>query len=227
MAESTPSPTPSDEPKDGPRPPRSRLWLWIVGALIIALVAAFFFSRARKPKAQAARGPGGGPPALMISTATARKGDIGVYVSALGVVTPVNTVAIRSRVDGQLVKVNYTEGQTVHQGDRLVEIDPGPYQAALTQAEGQLARDTALLENARVDMERYKEAFAKNAIPKQQLDTQIAAVHQYEGALKLDQGQIDNTRLQLAYAHILAPISGRVGLRLVDAGNIVHASDTT
>jgi len=162
----------------------------------------------------------------MVSTAMAKQGAIGVYVTALGFVTPVSTVAVKSRVDGQLVTVHYTEGQTVHQGDPLVEIDPGPYQAALTQAEGQLARDTALLENARLDLERYKEAFGKNAIAKQQLDTQMATVHQYEGALRLDQGQIDNARVQLAYSHITSPITGRVGLRLVDAGNIVRASDT-
>lgn len=149
-----------------------------------------------------------------------------MYVSALGVVTPVNTVAVKSRVDGQLIKVEYVEGKTVQKGDSLAEIDTAPFQAVLTQAEGQLARDQALLENARLDVERYKEAFAKNAIPKQQLDTQTAAVHQYEGAVKLDQGQIDNAKVQLAYCHIKAPITGRVGLRLVDAGNIVHANDT-
>jgi multidrug efflux system membrane fusion protein len=127
---------------------------------------------------------------------------------------------------GSGLKVRYTEGQTVHQGDPLVEIDPAPFEAALAQAEGQLARDTALLENARLDLERYKEAFAKNAIPKQLLDTQLSTVHQYEGAVKLDQGQVNNAKVQLAYCHITAPISGRVGLRLVDAGNIVHANDT-
>jgi multidrug efflux system membrane fusion protein len=129
-------------------------------------------------------------------------------------------------VDGQLVKVLYREGQPIHASDPLMEIDAAPFQAALAQAEGQLARDTALLENARLDVERYKEAFARNAIPKQQFDTQVATLHQYEGATKLDQGQVDNARLQLAYCHITAPISGRIGLRLVDAGNIVHASDT-
>lgn len=164
---------------------------------------------------------------LMIGTATAKKGDIGVYVSALGVVTPVNTVTVRSRVDGQLVKVNYEEGQMVRAGDALVEIDPAPFQAALGQAEGQLARDTALLENARLDLERYKEAYDRNAIPRQQLDTQGSAVRQYEGSVRLDQAQVDNAKVQLAYCHITAPISGRIGLRLVDMGNIVHASDTT
>jgi len=133
---------------------------------------------------------------------------------------------VKSRVDGQLMTVNYVEGQMVHAGDSLVEIDPRPYQAQLTQAEGQLARDKALLENAHVDLERYQIAFSKNAIPKQQLDTQVATVHQYEGTVKFDQGQVDNSNLQLVYSHIAAPISGRVGLRLVDPGNIVHASDS-
>jgi multidrug efflux system membrane fusion protein len=162
----------------------------------------------------------------MVSTAAAQSGDIGIYVNALGVVTPLNTVSIVSRVQGQIIKVNYQEGQLVHAGDPLVEIDPGPNQAALTQAEGQLARDAALLENARLDLERYQEAFASNAIPKQQLDTQVAAVHQDEGTVKLDQGLLANARVQLAYCYINAPISGRIGLRLVDVGNIVQASAT-
>jgi len=162
----------------------------------------------------------------MVGVAIAQTGDIGVYVNALGVVTPLNTVSVKSRVDGQLVQVNYLEGQVVHAGDALVEIDPGQNQAALLQAEGQLARDNALLENARLDLNRYQEAFAKNAIPKQQLDTQAATVNQYEGTVKLDQGQLDNATVQLAYCHITAPISGRIGLRLVDEGNIVHATDT-
>ena len=167
-----------------------------------------------------------GPPSIMISTVSAHRGDIGVYVNALGMETPVSTVSIKSRVDGQLMAVNYQEGQTVSKGDSLVEIDEGPYQAALTQATGQLARDTALLENERLDLKRYQDAYTRNAIPKQQLDTQVSTVHQYEGTVQLDQGQMDNAKIQLAYCHITAPFSGRVGLRLVDPGNIVHASDT-
>ena len=163
---------------------------------------------------------------VSISTAKGQRGDIGVYVNALGLVIPVNTVAVRSRVDGQLEKVLYQEGQLVKQGDRLVELDPAPYQAAVLQAEGQLARDQALLENARLDVERYREAFSKNAIAKQQLDTQVSTVRQYEGAVKLDNGQLETARVQLAYTKIQAPITGRVGLRLVDAGNIVHPNDT-
>jgi multidrug efflux system membrane fusion protein len=162
----------------------------------------------------------------MVSVTNAQTGDIGVYVSALGVVTPLNTVAVRSRVDGQLIKTLYTEGQFVKAGDPLAEIDPAAFEAALAQAEGQLARDSASLENARLDFQRYKDAFARNAVPKQQLDTQNSSVRQFEGAVKLDQAQVDNAKIQLGYAHIRAPISGRVGLRLVDAGNIVRANDT-
>ena len=141
--------------------------------------------------------------------------------------TPLSTVTVNSRVDGQLMSVNYREGQMVRKGEVLAEIDPRPFQAQLTQAEGQLERDKALLENAYVDLKRFQMAYSKNAIPKQQLDTQVATVHQDEGIVKLDQGVLDNATVQLAYCHITSPISGRVGLRLVDPGNIVHAADTT
>jgi len=170
--------------------------------------------------------PAPSPPAIAIAMATARKGDIGVYLSALGTVTPINTVTVQSRVDGQLLRVNYREGQSIREGDLLAEIDPRPFQALLTQAEGQYARDKALLENAYIDLDRFKQAYARNAIPKQTLDTQVATVHQLEGAVKFDQGQIDSAKVQLAYCRITSPISGRVGLRLVDPGNIVSASGT-
>ncbi len=131
---------------------------------------------------------------MQVATAVVRKGDIGVYGNYLGIVTPVYTVMVKSRVDGQLMSVNYVEGQMVHAGDSLVEIDPRPYQAQVLQMEGQLVRDQALLENAKVDLERYKIAYASNAIhaiPKQQLDTQVATVHQYEGTVQLDQGALE------------------------------------
>src|SRR6185503_18588678 len=166
------------------------------------------------------------PPGISITTAVAEQGSIGVYINALGSVSPLATVTVKSRVDGQLMTVNYREGQMVKQCDVLAEIDPRPFQAALTQAQGQFDRDKALLENANIDLNRYQIAYSKNAIPKQQLDTQVATVHQYEGVVKNDQGQIDNAKVQLAYCRITSPISGRVGLRLVDPGNIVHAADT-
>ena len=193
--------------------------------LPVALGLVIAVMGCHKDESSSAAAKKSGSPPVSVSTISARRGDIGVYVNALGVVTPVSTVAIKSRVDGQLLSVNYREGQEVREKDSLVEIDTGPYQAALTQAEGQAARDQALLENAKLDLQRYQEAFARDAIPKQQLDTQLATVHQYEGTVLLDQGLVDNARVQLGYCHITAPVSGRVGLRLVDTGNIVRAGD--
>jgi len=233
MSDSTSQPLQTEKSFARPTPPaggrKHRYWWWIV--ILILLIAGIFIvwrhrtsSSTTTASAGGRGGAGFGP--LMVSTVKAQTGDIGIYVNALGVVTPLNTVSIVSRVQGQITKIYYQEGQTVNVGDPLVEIDPGPNQAALLQAEGQLARDMALLENARLDLERYQEAFASNAIPKQQLDTQVAAVHQDEGTVKVDQGLLDNAKVQLAYCHITAPISGRVGLRLVDLGNIVQANAT-
>lgn len=207
--------------------PQSRKWPWIVAALVVALIVVIILRRGNSKSDAAAGGGrfGGAGQAVVIETATVKKGDIGVYVSALGTVTPFYTVSVHTRVDGQLTQVHYKEGQLVHAGDALAEIDSAPFEASLTQSEGELARDNALLENARLDLSRYQEAFAKNAIPKQQLDTQASTVHQYEGTVKLDEGQVTNAQVQLNYTHITSPITGRVGLRLVDPGNIVHASD--
>jgi multidrug efflux system membrane fusion protein len=196
--------------------------------LFIVAVTGFLVLQHRQKAtvAAAAKSAAPQPPGVSITTAVAQQGSIGVYINALGSVAPVYTVTVKSRVDGQLMSVNYREGQMVKQGDLLAEIDPRPFQAQLEQAQGQYQRDKALLENANVDLNRYQLAYSKNAIPKQLLDTQVATVHQYEGIVKLDQGQIDNANVQLAYCRITSPITGRVGLRLVDPGNIVHAADT-
>jgi multidrug efflux system membrane fusion protein len=203
-----------------------RQWVWLFVLLLIGVGAFFLFQHQGTGQATKAK-PAQPPSALSITTATAQKGNIGVYINALGSVTPLNTVTVKSRVNGQLMSVNYREGQIVKQGDVLAEIDPRPFQALLTQAQGQYERDKALLENAYIDLSRYQTAYSKNAIPKQLLDTQQATVHQDEGIVKNDQGVIDNAKVQLAYCQITSPISGRVGLRLVDPGNIVQSTDTT
>ena len=229
-------PPPSDESPEEPPPPpppvvqrrrRMRRPLLMFVLLLIAGLAGFFIlQRRQKVTVAAASKSQPAPPSVAISTAVAQQGSIGVYINALGSVAPVYTVTVKSRVDGQLISVNYREGQMVKKGDLLAEIDARPFQAQLEQAEGQYQRDKALLENANVDLARYQLAFSKNAIPKQQLDTQVATVHQYEGVVNIDQGQIDTAKVNLSYCRITSPITGRVGLRLVDPGNIVHAADT-
>lgn len=153
--------------------------------------------------------------------------DFEVWLTGLGTVTPLYTVTIKSRVDGEIMSVHFKEGQMVQKGDLLIEIDPRPYQVQLEQAQGQLQHDQALLKNAELDLSRYKTLIKKGAIPDQQLATQDALVLQYKASIVSDQSQVDNAKLQLIYARITAPVSGRVGLRLVDPGNIIHATDTT
>lgn len=211
-------------------------WLWLLILALISVGGYFYFFAPQKSETSAAtqsatgknggRRGGNGGQAMPVVTATAKTGDISIYLNGLGSVVPLNTVTVKPRVDGQLMRILFREGQVVKQGQPLAEIDPRPYQVQLTQAEGQYARDQALLKNAQVDLERYKTLFQQDSIAKQQLDTQEAQVRQYEGALKVDKGQIDSAKLQLTYAQVTAPASGRIGLRQVDQGNIVHASDT-
>jgi membrane fusion protein, multidrug efflux system len=162
-----------------------------------------------------------------VDAATAFKGNIGVYVTGLGAVTPIYTVTVKTQVNGQLMQIFYKEGDMVKKGDTLAQVDPRPYQAQLTQYEGQLLRDQATLDNARIDQARYETLIKSNAVPEQQLATQIATVKSDEGIVKNDQGLIDAVKVNLIYCNITAPITGRIGLRLVDPGNIVQTTDTT
>ena len=223
---------------------RSRWWIWLL--VLLVFVGGLWYYRGLHSKAEAESknpgggagagaggsrggrgvgGPGGGNQVVPVVVATAQHGDLPVYFNGLGTVTAFNTVTVHSRVDGQLVAVNFKEGQFVHQGDLLAQIDPRPFQVLLEQAEGQLAKDQAQRKDAETNLERYKLLYGEGVIAKQQMDTQQSQVGQFDGAIKTDLATIDNAKLQLTYARITAPISGRIGLRLVDVGNMVHASD--
>jgi len=203
----------------------SRWWVWVLAVIVIIAAIILWQRHSSNSEAKASADPASRP--TLISTATARQGDIGIFLNALGTVTPVYTVTVTSRVQGEITQVYYHEGQMVKKGDPLIEIDPRPYQAALTQVEGQLAHDQAVLNEAKIDLNRYKEALDRNAIAKQQYDDQEQVVLQDEGTVKNDEGQLANAKVNLVYTHITAPIAGRVGLRLVDPGNIVQANSTT
>jgi len=231
-----PNPSPNNElraPADLPLAdvsdqPKKRGWLWIL-ALVVLVGGGYYFYKSRgSAESKAAPAPGARGGALgpvSVAVVPALKQNVPYYLSGLGSVTPFNTVTVKSRVDGQLQKVNFQEGQFVREGDLLAEIDPRPFQVALEQMEGQLARDQAQLNNARVDYARYDQLHKEGVVAQQQVDTQNAMVGQLEGAVRADQAQIDNQKLQLVYCKITAPLSGRVGLRLVDQGNMVHSSD--
>jgi multidrug efflux system membrane fusion protein len=203
-----------------------RIFVW--AALLLTFGVIFFLvlhrhedTQSAAPSRRAVTGP------VTVTIATAQKGNIGVYLAAIGTVTPVYTDSIISQVTGMVSKVHYQEGQLVRKGQALIDIDPRPYEAQLTQAEGLLERDTNVLEQAKMDLQRYRDAWARNAIPKQTLDDQEKIVLQDEGTVKNDQGTVQYDQVQVGYCHITAPIVGRVGLRLVDPGNVVQANGTT
>jgi len=208
--------------------PKRRWWVWLLALAVLG----YGGYRVRKgmvaPQATtAAQGANLRLPSVPVVAAKTRKGDIGVYYTGLGAVTPIYTVTVKSQISGYLMQVLYKEGQTVRKGDSLAEIDPRPYQVMLEQAQAGFARDEANLENARVDLKRYQILTPLKAVPEQQLATQEATVKQDEGIVQTDQALIDIAKLDLVYCHITAPITGRVGLRLVDPGNYVTANDST
>ncbi|MBA3695253.1 MAG: MdtA/MuxA family multidrug efflux RND transporter periplasmic adaptor subunit [Methylotenera sp.] len=199
-----------------------KLILLIVVLGLIAFFAFRHYSNNTKAAEQAKKGT---KQTATVTALTAKVADIDMYLNAIGTVVPRSNVIVRTRIDGQLMRILFNEGQYIKKGELLAEIDSRPYQVQLAQAQGQLAKDQALLKNAQLDLERYKTLLAQDSAPEQQVATQHSLVNQYLGTIQTDQSQIDNAKLQLTYTRITAPISGRIGLRQIDAGNIVHQSD--
>jgi membrane fusion protein, multidrug efflux system len=220
------------ESAEAPLHKRKRYWPWILLLLLLCAIGYWACGhRGQSSNAQPQGGAGAGRRALTgpvtITTATAKKGDIGVYLEAIGTVTALYTVSITAQVTGVITAVHYKEGQLVHKGDPLIDIDPRPLSAMVTQAEGVLFRDQHVLAQAQMDLARYQAAWAQNAIQRQTLEDQQKVVLQQQGTVKTDEGSLRYNQVQLAYCHITSPINGRVGLRLVDAGNLVTANSTT
>lgn len=211
------------------RSPGVRILVWLIILLIFGVAFYLVWTRQQAPKpaggGRGAAGPGGPP--VTLTTVTAQKGDIGVYLDAIGTVTPVYTASITSQVAGQIVAVHYREGQIVRKGEPLIDIDDRSYRATLLQAQGTLEKDESILAQAKMDLDRYKAAWARNAIAKQILDDQDKLVLQDAGTVKNDQGLVQFDEVQVGYCHIVSPITGKVGLRLVDPGNVVQANGTT
>jgi multidrug efflux system membrane fusion protein len=201
---------------------KGHAWRWVLLVLVIigGIIAYQLYARSQA----AAKGPTA-PPPISVGVTAVQKRDVPFYLTGLGSVTAFNTVTVHTRVDGQMMQVYFKEGQFVKAGDVLAEIDPRPYQVALDQAQGQLAKDVASQNDAKVDLSRYQQLWQEGVIARQQLDTQQATVGQFDGSIQSDKAQIDNEKLQLVYCRVTSPITGRVGLRLVDPGNIVHAAD--
>jgi multidrug efflux system membrane fusion protein len=220
----------ADHQLSPPAPWYRRRWFLWASAILLLFLAAIVFLVIHKNEAKAAaakRALAGVKPSVTAMVATATKGSIGIYLDAIGTVTPVYTTSITAQASGVLAAVHYSEGQFIKKGDALIDIDPRSYQAQLMQAEGTLERDTNVLSQARMDLDRYRTAWAGNGIPKQLLDDQEKIVSAEQGTVKNDQGVVNYDQVQLSYCHITAPIAGRVGLRLVDPGNVVQAGGTT